>query len=128
MKFRSLLAAAVVLLVLGGVLYWSEHRKPKENTSSSSQSPTILNVDPAMVTNLTVKRKSEAPVTLEKSDGKWQITAPVPAAADSEAVSGMLSDLTPLTSERVVDDNATNLATFGLNDPAVELDITSKGN
>jgi len=129
MKFRSLLAAAVVLLVLGGVLYWSEHRKPKENASSPSQSPTILKVDPATVTGLTVKRKDAAPVTLEKSaDSKWQITAPVPAAADSEAVSSMLSDLTPLTAERVVDDKATNLATYGLNDPAVELDITSKGN
>lgn len=128
MKFRSLLAAAVVLLVLGGVLYWSEHRKPKENASSSSQSPTIVKVDPATVIGLTVKRRDAAPVTLEKSDGQWQITAPVPAAADSEAVSGVLSDLTPLTAERVVEDKATNLAPFGLNDPAIELDITSKGN
>ncbi len=129
MKFRGLLAAAVVLLILGGVLYWSEHRKPKESTSSSSQSPTIVKVDPATVTGLTVKRKGLAAVTLDKSSsGQWQITAPVPAAADSEAVSGMLSDLTPLTAERVVEDKATNLATYGLNDPAVELDITSKGN
>lgn len=128
MKFRSLLAAAVVLLVLGGVLYWSEQRKPATSSSASSETPTILKVDPATVTALMVKRRGEPPVTLDKSSGQWQITGPMPAAADAEAVSGIFSDLTPLTAQRVVDDKATDLATYGLNDPAVELDITTKGN
>ena len=128
MKLRSLLAAVVVLLVLGGVLYWSEHRKPATSSSASSETPTILKVDPATVTALTVKRRGEPPVTLDKSSGQWQITGPTPAAADGEAVSGMFSDLSPLTAQRVVDEKARDLATFGLNDPTIELDITTKGN
>ena len=36
MKFRGLLIAAVVLLVLAGVLYWSEHRKTPETTATAT--------------------------------------------------------------------------------------------
>lgn len=129
MKFRSLLAAAVVLLVLGGVLYWSEHRKPSENASStSSETPTIVKVDANAVTGFTLQRKHEQPITVVKSSGHWQITAPTPAAADADAITGMLSNLSSLTAQRVVEDKAGNLAQFGLSDPSVELDVTTKGN
>ncbi len=130
MKFRGLLAAVAVLLVLGGVLFWSNRHKPAANASStSSETPDILKVSASDVTGLTVKRKGQAPVTLSKSSsGKWQITAPVPAAADSETISGMLSNLEPLTSQRVVENTPANLSEYGLSDPAVELDITTKDN
>lgn len=127
MKFRGLLAAAVVLLVLGGVLYWSEHRKPKE--TASSVTPTIVKVDPSAVTSLTVKQKNAPPVTLvRKSPSDWRITAPSDVAANSDAVSGILSGLAPLTSQRVIEEKATDLSQYGLSNPLVELDITSKNN
>jgi hypothetical protein len=129
MKFRSLIAAAVVLLVLAGVLYWSQHRKtPDDTASTASTSPAILKVDPATVTSLTVKQKGAQPTTLVRSGPQWQITAPGTFPADSGTVTGMLSSLAPLNSESVVEDHATNLAEFGLSDPAVELDVTTKDN
>jgi hypothetical protein len=128
MKFRGLIAAAVVLLVLAGVLYWSEHRKTPENTASTASSPAILTVDPAAVTSLTVKQKGAQPVTLVRSGSQWQITSPGTFPADSGAVSAMLSSLAPLKSDSVVEDKATNLGEFGLSDPSVELDVSTKGN
>ena len=77
MKFRGLIVAAAVLLVLAGVLYWSEHHKPKENTTASSTTPAILKIDPATVTGLTVKGKGAPPVVLARTGaGQWKITAP----------------------------------------------------
>ncbi len=66
MNFRGLIIAVVVLVTLGGVLYWSEHRKPPEENAASSTpaAPVILKVDPADVTELTIKQKE--PVTLDK--------------------------------------------------------------
>jgi hypothetical protein len=128
MKFRGLLAAAVVLLVLAGVLYWSEHRKTPEDAAPSSSNPAILKIDPATVASLTVKQKGAPPVTLVRSGTQWQITAPSAFPADSSTVSGMLTSLAPLTSERVVEDRSSNLAQFGLSDPSVELDVTNKDN
>ena len=49
MNFRGLMVAVVVLAILGGVLYWSQHRKPPEDNAATSASatPVILKVDPA---------------------------------------------------------------------------------
>ena len=129
MKFRGLLAAVVILLILGGVLYWSEHRKPSPAAASSPSTPAIVKVDAADVTSLTVTQKGEPPVTLVRSSpGQWQITAPLQTRADSSAVSGILSTLAPLTAERVVEDKATDLSQFGLADPSVQLNIVRKNN
>ncbi len=128
MKFRGLVLAAAVLLILGGVLYWSEHRKTPESPASAD-TPAILKVDPASITSLTLKAKGAQPITLRQAGtGQWHITAPGDYPADASTVSGMLSALAPLTAQRVVDDHATNLAQFGLNDPSVELDLTGKDN
>lgn len=127
MKFRGLLAAAVVLVALGGALYWSQHHNAAKNGTPSS-SPAILNLQPATVSSITIKAQGAAPVVLMKSpEGRWQITAPTPAPADATAVYGMLSAVHPLAAERVVEDDATNLAQFGLSDPAVEIDLDANG-
>ena len=129
MKFSGLLAAVVILLALGGVLYWSEHHKAAESAATtSSATPVIVKVDPGAVASLTIRAKGSEPVVLSKSGSKWQITAPTPAAADSGAVSGMLTALAPLNSDRVIEDKGANLAAYGLNDPTVEVDVAASGN
>src|SRR5579875_2338567 len=99
MRFRGLLAAAVVLLVLAGLLLWSNHRKPSGNTSSTNSTPAVVTVKPADVTGLTIKAKGAEPVVLSKSGSRWQITAPTPAAADSDAVTSLLGTLSPPRSQ-----------------------------
>ncbi|MGC2300026.1 MAG: DUF4340 domain-containing protein [Acidobacteriaceae bacterium] len=128
MKLRSLLAAVVVLLILGGVLYWSQHRKtPDAASTASPTTPTIVNLEPAAVASFTLKQHGTEPVTLVSSGPTaWQITAPGAFPADAATVSALFSGLHPLNAERVVEDHATNLAQFGLSDPATELDVTGK--
>jgi hypothetical protein len=130
MNFRGLIVAVVILAGLGGVLYWSQHRKPPEDNapSSASAAPVILKVNTADVTQLTIKQKQADPVTLQKADaGKWQITQPKPYRADQETVAGMLSTLSGLNADRVVEDKASNLKQYGLDPAVAELDITGKG-
>ena len=128
MKFRSLIVAASVLLVLAGVLYWSQHRKtPDQSLTATNTTPLILNIlTPANATTLTVKQRGAQPVTLVRSGSQWQITSPEQFPADSTTVSSMLTALTPLASNRVVEDKAANLAPYGLSDPAFEVDVSTK--
>ena len=129
MKFRGLIIAAAVLLVLAGVLYWSEHHKAKETASSSTATPAILKIDPATVTGLTVKGKGAPPVALARAGAKqWKITGPGDYPADSSAVTSMLSALSPLNSDSIVEDHPANLADYGLSDPSLEVDVTGKDN
>jgi hypothetical protein len=129
MKFRGLFAAAIVLAALTGTLYWSNHRKPAESTATASTDapPKILTLNQADITGIEIKKQSGEGVSLGKTDaGYWQITAPKTLAADQEAVSSMLSTLSSLNSDRLVEDKATNLDQYGLVQPSLEVDITKK--
>lgn len=127
MKFRGLLIAVVVLLALGGLLYWSNHHKPSETPAESSapSSPTVLRFDSGSVAQLALTRKGAAPVTLTKSSGNgWQITTPQTYSADQDVVSGVLASLSTLSADRVIQDKASDLNQYGLEPPAVTLVIT----
>jgi len=129
MKLRSLIVATFVFLALAGTLYWSEHRKPAEAKVSADTPPAILKLDESAITKLEIKKKDAEPIVLAKNDsGAWQITQPKPLNADQSAVTGTLSSLSSLNSERVVENNASDLKEFGLTQPSIEVDITSKDN
>jgi hypothetical protein len=130
MKIHGLAIAALVLLILGGLLYWSEHHKPAETSKiSAGTPPSILKLDQSSITKLELKKKDAEPIQLTKaSSGDWQITAPKPLRADQSTVSGILSSLSSLNSERLVEDKASDLKPFGLEMPLVEVNITAKDN
>jgi hypothetical protein len=126
MNFRGLIIAVVVLATLGGVLYWSQHRTPAAETTAlpANTAPVIVKVNPADVTRLVIKQKE--PVTLIKTNGKWQITEPKLYPADQEAVAGVLSTLSGLNADRVVEEKTSDRKQYGLDPAQVDLDITGK--
>jgi len=131
MKIRSMIVAAVALLLLTGILYWSDHRKPADETAkvSADAPPAILKLDEASINKLELKKKDAQPVVLARNNSlSWQITQPKPLNADQSSVSGVISTLSSLNSERLVDDKAPNLKQYGLDQPAFEVDIAEKDN
>jgi hypothetical protein len=131
MKSPGLLVAAIVLAVLTGVLYWSNHRKPAETavTASADSPPKILTLAQTDITEVGIKKKGNPAITLAKNNaGKWQITAPKPLGADQDAVSSLLSTVSSLNSERLIEEKAGNLGQYGLEQPSIEVDVTEKNN
>jgi hypothetical protein len=127
MKGHGLIIAVIILAVLAGVLYWSQHRTPPaESAAISPATPVILKVDPSAVTQLVLKQKGSDPVTLKKTEGKWEITEPRPYRADQEAVAGVLSTLSALSADRVVEDKAADRKQYGLEEPAAEVDVGTR--
>ncbi|HEX8878973.1 MAG TPA: DUF4340 domain-containing protein [Candidatus Acidoferrum sp.] len=129
MKGSGLLLAAIVLAALGGTLFWSNHRKPATSslTSAAESSPKILEVTPADVSGITIAKTGAPVLTVSKNEaGKWQITAPKPLPADQDSVSSLLSSLSPLNSDRLLEEKAADLNAYGLAKPAVEISITEK--
>src|SRR5256886_11214512 len=129
MKLRDLLVAAMVLSVLIGALYWSNHHQSAKSSADSNpeSSPKILTLQAADIAALSIRKKSGDSVALARNEaGQWQITAPQALAADQDAVSSMLSTLTSLNSDRLVEDKASNFDQYGLTQPSVEVEITKK--
>jgi hypothetical protein len=131
MKIRGLLIAALVFFVLAGTLYWSEHRKPSDDASkpAADAPPVILKLDEAAITRVEIKKKDAPPIVVAKAQTEnWQITSPRQFGADQTTISSMLSSLSTLNSERLVEDKAADLKRYGLESPSLELDLTEKDN
>src|SRR5438132_4546404 len=129
MKSRGLLVAAIVLAALTGTLYWSNHRKSLTSAADSAveSPPKILTLQPADVTALSIRKKDGDSVVLSKNgSGQWKITAPRVLAADQDAVSSVLSTLSSLNSDRLVEDKAASFDQYGLAQPSIEVAITKK--
>ena len=129
MKNSGLIIAAVVLAALTGVLYWSNHHPPSESTAKASLDtpPKILSLKQEDISKIEIRKKGGEELDLAKGDaGKWQITAPKPLGADQEAVSSLLSSVSSLNADRLVEDKASDLSQYGLAQPALEIDVTTK--
>jgi Domain of unknown function (DUF4340) len=129
MKNSGLIIAALVLAALTGALYWSNHHPPSDNTTKASLDtpPKILSLKQEDISKIAIRKKGGEELDLAKGDaGKWQITAPKPLGADQEGVSSLLSSVSSLNADRLVDDKAVDLNPYGLAQPSLELDVTTK--
>ena len=97
MKMRQLMVATIVLAVLAGTLYWSNHRKPASDSVTAAPSATnakVISLTQDDITKLEVKTKAGDDVVLSRSGAaNWKITSPKPLVADQEAVSSMLYNM-----------------------------------
>lgn len=127
MKPIRLIIAAVVLLALGGVVWWSnKDEAAKEAKPPADTSPQILALTEADIQKIEIHQKEgDVTTVLEKKGGTWSITAPKPLAADQSAVGAMTGATVNLRADRLLED-ATDLASFGLAPPAVSLTFTDK--
>ena len=127
MKSKGLLTASFLLLLLTGVLWWSNKRAAKADKEPTESTTTkLVGIPEDQLQEIEIKRRSGETVRLQRNDSKWQITAPKSLPADADAVSSMLSTLSSLSSDRTIEDKATSLEQYGLIQPAIELDITDK--
>jgi hypothetical protein len=129
MKGYGLLFAAVLLAALSGVLYWSNHHKPAESDVkiSAEAPPKILDLKLENISKIDIKKKGSDPVELAKDgSGVWQIVSPKQYRADQNTVSSLASTLASLSSERLLDANASNPGQYGLADAGYEVDVIEK--
>ena len=128
MNTTRLIAAAVVLAGLAGVVWWSNRQEAaKAGAPDPKAPPKILSLTEAEITGLEIEHRGEPAATLKKDDaGKWRITAPQALAADQGAVGGVTAAASSLASDHVVDENATNLASYGLEPAAISLKFATK--
>jgi len=125
MQIRGLLAALVLLALLGGGVWYSNKRKAEEEKQGSKDTPKILTVAEDQLAQLEIKRADGKSTTLKKTD-KWQITAPQALQADQDAVGSMVTAVGSLSADSVVEEKAGDVSSFGLNAPQVVLTVTKK--
>jgi hypothetical protein len=123
MKLSRLIIAAAVLVGLAVAVWFSNKKEDeKANKPAEDKTPKILAIPEATVVGLEIKKRSGENTVLSKNDSSvWSITAPSPLPADQSAVSSILNAANNLVSDRLIDDNATDLASYGLAPAADEI-------
>jgi hypothetical protein len=119
-----LLIASLVLAALGGWLYWSNHHKKSDDTDPANK---ILSLKQEEIAGLDLKRKSGEEETLARDknkSGTWHITAPKQLNANAQTVSEMVSSLSSLQADHIVDEKATDLGQYGLAPAELTLTIS----
>jgi len=123
MKPTGLLIAVAVLAVLGGVTWWSNKKQASAKTDTATK---ILSIPADGVQEVTVKNPQQT-IDLKRDNGKWRMTQPQPLPADQDATTTLVSALSSLNADSVVDEKATDLTPYGLKTPTVEVHVVEKG-
>jgi hypothetical protein len=128
MKPRGLLAAVIVLAALGGVLFWSNRKQKAEAAKPSTDTATkILSIPEDQIKGVTLKKTGAEPTVLQLgADGRWQLTEPKPQRADQDGVKSLLTALSSMNADKVVEDKATDLSPYGLTAPTLDATVVKK--
>ncbi len=128
MKFKGLLIAVIVLAGLAGGVYWSDKAKQAEEKAPAKDAPPkILTIPDDQFKGIRLQKTGGDATVVQKSDaGKWEIKEPKPLAADQDSVGSVVSALSSLTSDRLIEDKASDLAPYGLASPSIEVIVTKK--
>lgn len=141
---RNLLVLLVLGLGLGAYVYFVEmKREPASATadggsgggSESRQKVFGTGFEAAKIEELRLTSSSGDKTTLKKTGGAanaaggaWQITEPIQTPVDETEVTSVTSNLATLESTRVVEENAKDLAKYGLAEPRVEVAFKAAGD
>ena len=125
MKPTGLLTAVGLLAVFGGLVYWSVKREGTEKKDGDSTTK-ILAIPEDQFQEIRIKKLTGETIALSRESGKWRITEPKPLAADQDAVSSLVTTLGALNADKPVEDNATDLQPYGLNQPTLDVQIKKK--
>ena len=121
---RSTLILFVVAVALGGYLYFVESKRtiPDENAKKK-----VFTSEAAKINQLEITSGGEMTGLRKGANDTWTIVKPVEAPADRNSVSDIVTNLANLEEEREVDANASDLKTYGLAEPRIDVTFHVEG-
>ncbi len=127
MQFRGLLAAAAALAVLAiGIYFSNKNEKDKEGKPAADAPPKIVEIPAGDIKKIEVAKAGETTSIERGTDGKWAVSSPKPLRADQDSANGVANTFTSLASDRLVEEKASELKSFGLEAPATTVTVTRK--
>lgn len=127
MKPKGLLIALVLLAGFGGAAVWVyKHPASDDSKKTAEGSVKLLTISDDQFQGIKIVKVTGETIDLKKEGGKWRMLAPLPLALDQDTMASMQSTLSGLTSDKLIEPNATDLKAFGLDHPTLDVTITRK--
>ena len=125
MKVRPGPVAALVLLAgLGGYAYFKDYRGADERQKAEESKDKAFRFERADLTAIALSGKNGA-IRLEKKGEEWALAQPIAAAADKDAIEGVISSLEMAKIDRRLGPS-TDLKTYALDPPSGHIAIETK--
>ena len=124
-RYWPTLLMFIVLAGLGSYLYLVEFPAEQREEKQESAQKQILLFPETAITGLSITT-AQGPIEFKLTKpGKWSIVAPLQTDADNREVQALIRALVTGTVTRTVEEQATQLAPFGLEQPVTTLTITA---
>jgi hypothetical protein len=114
----------VVLAGLGGYIFFVENKKP---ATGADAKPKAFTVEADQIEELHIAVADGDSTRARRTDKTWKLVEPVEADGDNSELTNMASSLAALDIQRVVDENPTDLAQYGLSPARIEIGFKAKG-
>lgn len=120
-KASSLLVSVAILAALGGAVWYTMENPPPEDSDAIQ----LVDVKEDEIVEVTVRQPgSDALTVVRGEDGEWRFGGGLDLRADDAAVGFMATNLSGLEAERVVQEETTDWAPYGLDgDGEVSVDV-----
>ncbi|MGO9255756.1 MAG: DUF4340 domain-containing protein [Bryobacteraceae bacterium] len=126
MKPTGLLIAVVVLGILGGAVWWSNKKQAGASKSPTDTTTKLLSIPDDQFQEIRIKKQSGGVEDLRRENGKWRLTEPKELPADQDTAGSLVSSLSNLSADAVIEAKASDLKPYGLADPALDVQIKRK--
>jgi len=119
---RGLWSTIALVVILGGLYAYIRFDVTKQpNPQISKEEKVLASVDSDQLDGLRIRTESGETTTLKKADGGWQVVEPIAAPADEAKVTAITSGLPSISLVRVVDETPTDLESYGLAKPRIDV-------
>lgn len=116
---RNTIIALLVLLILGGLAFFVSRTPEPEKTHK------LFDIKPADIQSIQLTSPGRDILIRRASDKSWQMVKPVPGRAEINTADAMAGAIANLEVAGTADANPSDLAPFGLEQPAVTLTVTT---
>jgi len=126
MSWRKTLGLVIVAALLGGYYYWYEVKGGEQRKAAEEAAQRIFQLNKEGIEAVTITRGNDIiKLTRDATEG-WILTAPVRAKADQRSVEEVLDGLVEGKRDKVITEQATDLADFGLQEPSMIVEAAVK--
>ncbi len=118
MRFKGTLILLVLCAGLGAFLYYYEFKGSETRSKAAQEENVVWKVPQADVQQVDLITAEQHLTAIRVGDQQWKITLPRELDADADELNRLAGSGAEINRERVIDENAANLAQYGL-DPAL---------
>jgi hypothetical protein len=126
MRFKGTLVLLIVVLALGAFIYFYEIKGGEQREKAKESENQIWKIEDKNIQQLDLSSGGQHVTAMRKSDKQWILTAPQTLDADSEELDRLARSTATLRRESIVEQNAHDLAKFGLNPAQTSLKFKTK--